>query len=101
MGGWGEVAAPSVPRKKTPRAKRALALPPGAGCADNNGGKPCLQRVSPRPFNSRLLVLLATSPPAGTAPGPGPARMGQSRGKAGEWWGPRLGPPSHSTLSPP
>lgn len=28
---------PGVPRKQTPR--EALALPPGATCADNNGGK--------------------------------------------------------------
>lgn len=92
----GETAAPGVPRKETPGEKQELALPPRAGCADNNGGK-CLSRTGfSRARQLRFSDQVTTSTPAGTAPRPGPARTRQG-GRQGSGV---LGGPARPTVPP-
>lgn len=85
-------------KRRTSACARA---PTRAGWAENNGGK-CLSRAGfAKALNSRRSAQFATSPPASTARGPGPARTGQSGRQGWVVVGPRLGPLSHTAPSPP
>lgn len=77
---------------------RELALPPRAGCADNNGGK-CQSRTSfPKALQLKFSDQFAASKPAGIAPSTEQARKGQSKRQGSGVVGApaRSTPPSHA-----